>query len=201
MITIIDYGMGNLRSVAKALDHLGIPNEITVDPASVAKATRVILPGVGAFGDAMGELARRGLVDAIKESAAKGRPFLGICLGMQVLMDSSEEAPGVAGLGIIPGTVRRFQTQLKVPHMGWNQVRQRTSAPLFREIPDGEHFYFVHSYYASPSAEQWDAVAGLTDYDGEFPSVLWRENVMATQFHPEKSQARGLQMLSNFARM
>lgn len=200
MITIIDYGMGNLRSVSKALEHLGIPCEITSDPEKVASARRLILPGVGAFGDAMEELQRRGLVPAIHRFVQTGRPLLGICLGMQVLMDSSEEAPGVPGLSLIPGTVRRFRTELKVPHMGWNCVRQVTPAPLFRDIPDGEHFYFVHSYYCDPTPENQDAVAGRTDYALDFPSVLWRGNIMATQYHPEKSQTRGLKLLENFAR-
>lgn len=199
MITIIDYGMGNLRSVAKALEHLAEPCEISSDPEKVAGAERLILPGVGAFGDAMEELGRRGLVPAIHRYVATGRPMLGICLGMQVLMDSSEEAPGVAGLGLIPGTVRRFRTELKVPHMGWNRVRQLTGAPLFKELADEEYFYFVHSYYCDPTPEHQEAVAGRTDYALDFPSVLWRGNIMATQFHPEKSQARGLQMLKNFA--
>lgn len=199
MITIIDYGMGNLRSVSKALEHLGAPCQISSDPARVAAAERLILPGVGAFGDAMAELTRRGLVPAIKDYVATGRPLLGICLGMQVLMDSSEEAPGVAGLGLIPGTVRRFRTELKVPHMGWNQVRQVAPAPLFKGLPDGEFFYFVHSYYCDPAAGSQDAVAGRTDYALDFPSVLWRGNIMATQFHPEKSQTCGLKMLKNFA--
>ena len=199
MITIIDYGMGNLRSVSKALEHLGAACEITSDPERVAGAERLILPGVGAFGDAMAELERRGLVPAIKRYVAGGRPMLGICLGMQVLMDASEEAPGVAGLGLIPGMVRRFRTSLKVPHMGWNGVRQIAAAPLFRGIADGEHFYFVHSYYCDPDAAGADAVAGRTDYALDFPSVLWRGNILATQFHPEKSQRIGLKMLENFA--
>ena len=199
MITIIDYGRGNLRSVAKALEHLGVANEITGEADKVQRAERLILPGVGAFGDAMEELGRRGLVEPIKRHVAGGRPMLGICLGMQVLMEWSEEAPGVPGLGLIPGTVKRFQTRLKVPHMGWNRVRQVAPAPLFRGIPDGEYFYFVHSYYVDPIAAQQGVVAGRTEYEADFPSVLWRGNLLATQFHPEKSQERGLQMLRNFA--
>jgi len=201
MITIIDYGMGNLRSVAKALDHLGVANEISSDPEKIERAERLILPGVGAFGDAMEELHRRGLVPAIKHYVAGGRPMLGICLGMQVLMETSEEAPGVAGLGLLRGTVRRFQTTLKVPHMGWNRVRRTSAAPLFDGLSDEDYFYFVHSYYVDPLGDELDAVAGRTDYALDFPSVLWRGNLVATQFHPEKSQARGLAMLGNFARM
>lgn len=201
MITIIDYGMGNLRSVSKALDHLGVANQITSDPEQIERAQRLILPGVGAFGDAMEELRRRDLVRAIKHYVTDGRPMLGICLGMQVLMEASEEAPGVAGLGLIHGTVKRFQTELKVPHMGWNTVRQITPCPLFRGIPDNDYFYFVHSYYLAPEAQECDAVAGQTQYDMAFPSVVWRGNLMATQFHPEKSQHRGLAMLKNFAEL
>jgi imidazole glycerol-phosphate synthase subunit HisH len=199
MITIIDYGMGNLCSVSKALDHLGVPNEVSSDPARIEAAERVILPGVGAFGDAMTELDRRGLTGAIKRYAAGGRPLLGICLGMQVLMETSEESPGVAGLGLVAGTVRRFVTDLKVPHMGWNTVRQERPAPIFRGIPAEEYFYFVHSYYIDPAPNQDPVIAGWTNYAGEFPSVLWRGNLMATQFHPEKSQRWGLAMLRNFA--
>jgi imidazole glycerol phosphate synthase glutamine amidotransferase subunit len=184
VITIVDYGMGNLCSVAKALESLGQEVEVVDAAERVEEAERLILPGVGAFGDAMAELERRGLCEPIRRFAAAGRPLLGICLGMQLFMDNSEEAPGVAGLGLIPGSVRRFQTRLKVPHMGWNTVRQARPAPLFRDLPD-----------------RAEVAAGLTDYAVEFPSVIWRENVVATQFHPEKSQQRGLAMLRNFCRM
>ncbi len=202
MIVIIDYGMGNLRSVSKALDHLGTPNRITEDPATVAGAEKLILPGVGAFGDAMAELDRRGLTEPIKQRAATGTPLLGICLGMQLIMETSEESPGVAGLGLVEGTVARFRTsELKVPHMGWNTVRRCRSAPLFEGIEDDSWFYFVHSYCVQPTSNAWDAVAGVTEYGGEFASVLWRDNVMATQFHPEKSQAVGLRMLGNFTQV
>ncbi len=199
MITIVDYGMGNLRSVSKALEHLGIGSRISADPDEVANAERLILPGVGAFGDAMAELERRGLADAVRAFARSGRPLIGICLGMQLLFDSSEESPGVDGLGLIPGTVRRFDAELKVPHMGWNTVEQRRRDGLFKEIPDGEFFYFVHSYYVDPAPDAAEAAAGMTGYGIEFPSVLSYGNFYATQFHPEKSQQRGLQMLRNFA--
>lgn len=201
MLIIIDYGMGNLRSVSKALEHLGVPNEISSDPQRIAEAERLILPGVGAFGDAMHELERRGLIEPIKQVAQTGRPLLGICLGMQLLLDSSEESPGVSGLGLIAGEVKRFQTHLKVPHMGWNVVRQARPAPIFEGVTDGSYFYFVHSYYCAPAAGDGQVSAGLTDYDGEFTSVLWRDNIQATQFHPEKSQAMGLRMLANFAQL
>jgi glutamine amidotransferase len=198
-ITIVDYGMGNLRSVSKALEHLGHVAEITSDPDTVEQAERLILPGVGAFGDAMAELERRGLIEPVKRFAATGRPLLGVCLGMQLAMDNSEESPGVAGLGLIPGTVRRFETKLKVPHMGWNTVRQVQPAPLFRDLPDEAYFYFVHSYYVAP--DDPEAAAGMTHYAIDFASVLWRDNIVATQFHPEKSQRDGLAMLTNFCAM
>ncbi|MCE5229345.1 imidazole glycerol phosphate synthase subunit HisH [bacterium] len=199
MITIIDYGMGNLRSVAKALEHLGLASEITSDPERIAAAERLILPGVGAFGDAMAELGRRGLIAPIRAYAGSDRPLIGICLGMQLLFDDSEEAPGVAGLGLIPGRVRRFEPGLKVPHMGWNTVRQGRPSPLFAGVPDNDYFYFVHSYYVDPAPEAASCAAGLTTYGIEFASVLTHGNVFATQFHPEKSQKRGLKMLENFA--
>jgi imidazole glycerol-phosphate synthase subunit HisH len=199
VITIVDYGMGNLCSVTKALESLGQKVVTTGDPAQVEKAEHLILPGVGAFGDAMAELERRGLCETIRRHAASGRPLLGICLGMQLFMDSSEEAPGVTGLGLMPGTVKRFQTKLKVPHMGWNTVRQAHPAPLFEGIADDQYFYFVHSFYVAP--EDPSTAAGLTQYDEEFPSVIWRANVVATQFHPEKSQRLGLAMLRNFCQM
>ncbi len=200
-VTIIDYGMGNLHSVSKALEHLECAAEITDDPARVREARRLILPGVGAFGDAMRELERRRLVEPLLDRVAAGVPLLGVCLGMQLLLETSEESPGVAGLGLIPGTVRRFRTDLKVPQMGWNTVRQVRQAPLFAGIPDESWFYFVHSYYVAPANGAGGAVAGVTDYAGEFPSVLWRDHVQATQFHPKKSQSLGLQMLRNFTRM
>lgn len=199
MITIVDYGMGNLRSVSKALEYLGQEVAITADPARVLEAERLILPGVGAFGDAMAELEARGLVEPLRRYAQSGRPLLGICLGMQLLMDESEESPGVRGLGLIAGGCRRFRTQLKVPHMGWNRIRQVRPAPLFEGLADGTYCYFVHSYYVVPEVAV--VAAGLTDYGVAFPSVLWHDNIVATQFHPEKSQDAGLAMLRNFYSM
>jgi imidazole glycerol phosphate synthase glutamine amidotransferase subunit len=202
MITIVDFGIGNLRSLAKAVEHLGAENELTGDPELIARAEKLLLPGDAHFGDAMREITSRGLTDPLLAYARTGRPLLGICVGMQVLMDSSEEAPGVAGLGLIPGTVRRFQTQLKVPHMGWNTVRQvQPACPLFRDIPDQSYYYFIHSYYVSPSEAGAAAIAGVTDYSLDYPSILCRDNVMATQFHPEKSQRWGLKLLENFLAM
>lgn len=201
MITIIDYGAGNLRSVAKALEKLGLESETSADPGRIATADRLILPGVGSFGDCMNELESRGLTGPIKEYAKSGRPFIGICLGMQLLFDDSEESPGVAGLGLIPGSVRRFEPGLKVPHMGWNTVRQGRPSPLFDGVPDNEYFYFVHSYYVDPAPRAAECAVGLTTYGIEFASVLTYGNVFGTQFHPEKSQQRGLRMLENFAKM
>lgn len=201
MIKIIDYGMGNLRSVSKALDFLGLDNEIVETPQALAGADRMILPGVGAFGDAMKELHARGLVEPIMEHLDAGRPLLGICLGMQLVMEWSEESPGVEGLGIIPGGCRKFQIGLKVPQMGWNRVKPVTDCPLFKGLSEEDYFYFVHSFYVDPEGEGKAAAAGITDYEIEYPSVLWRENLVATQFHPEKSQQRGLTMLTNFSKM
>lgn len=201
MITIIDYGMGNLRSVAKALEYLGLESETTAEPERIAAAERLILPGVGAFGDAMGELEKRRLIAPIVDYARSGRPFIGICLGMQLLFDESEESPGIAGLGLIPGRVRRFEPGLKVPHMGWNTVRQARPSALFAGVPDNDYFYFVHSYYVDPAPEAAEAAAGMTTYGIEFAAVLSHGNIFGTQFHPEKSQQRGLRMLENFGKI
>ncbi len=205
-IAVVDYGMGNLRSVAKALEHVAPGAEVRVsgDPAVVRAAARVVVPGQGAMPDCMRELDARGLRPAVLEAAAS-RPFLGICIGLQMLFDSSEEG-GVAGLGLLPGAVRRFPAaamvdgagnRLKVPHMGWNQVRQAGAHPLWAGIPDGSRFYFVHSYYAVPAAAE--AVAGTSAYPFEFCCAVARGNLFAVQFHPEKSAEAGLQLLANFA--
>jgi imidazole glycerol-phosphate synthase subunit HisH len=199
MIGIIDYGMGNLGSVSNACRFLGLEARIVAAPAEMEPCRAVILPGVGAFGDCMEHLVNHGFVDVVKNWIAADRPFLGICLGLQLLYEGSEESPGVAGLGILPGRVRRFSLppELKVPQIGWNAVAQaRPECPLFKGIPDRTYFYFVHSYYAEGGT---DCVAGLTDYGANYASVVWRGNMMAAQFHPEKSQKHGLQMLKNFA--
>lgn len=203
-VVVIDYGMGNLRSVSKALESLGASVCVSGDPKDVAQAGKLILPGVGAFPAAMAELSVRGLAEPIKAAVAKGTPYLGVCLGLQLLFDESEEGGGAAGLGILRGKVRRFDgaARLKIPHMGWNQVEPRTSpsgrrrSPLLKDIPDGSHFYFVHSYYAEP-AEQ-GVVALETDYGVRFASMIERQQLYATQFHPEKSQTAGLTLLRNF---
>jgi len=209
MITIIDYGMGNLRSVSKALESLGASVRISSDPREVAEADKVILPGVGASPAAMQELMRRKLVEPIKAAVASGKPYLGICLGLQLLFERSEEGEGATCLGILPGVVRKFtlHSTLKVPHMGWNQVvrspqsvvRSQTACPLLKRIPDGSFFYFVHSYYAQPTDPSM--VALEADYGGRFAAMVWRDNLYATQFHPEKSQAVGLKLLENFVNL
>jgi imidazole glycerol-phosphate synthase subunit HisH len=201
MIAIVDYGMGNLRSVEKALARVGADVRIVSDHKSVLAADALVLPGVGAFGDCMANLEKIGLVEAIREFAATKRPFLGICLGFQALFESSEEAPGVKGFALFPGTVPRFAVNgLKVPHMGWNELRIRQGGcPLLKDVPDNSYVYFVHSYYCKP--KDASVVCGTTDYGIEFCSMLWAGNVFATQFHPEKSQAVGLKMLENFVRL
>jgi glutamine amidotransferase len=198
-IVVIDYGMGNVRSVEKALAHCGASVEVTDDPKRLNAASHIVLPGVGAFGDAMAELRRRGLVEPIRERIGSGIPFLGVCLGQQILFEKSEESPGVEGLSVIPGKVRRFQTQLKVPHMGWNALEIRKPTPLLDGLGQEPHVYFVHSYYVAPTDSEW--VVAVTNYDGEFVSVVGLGNCYATQFHPEKSQKVGLQILRNFIAM
>lgn len=198
MIIVVDYGMGNLRSVAKALEHLGASVRVTDDPAQVARAEKLVLPGVGAFDAAMEELRSRRLVEPLTAAIRRGVPYLGICLGLQLLFEESEEGQS-QGLGILEGRVRRFAptAQLKIPHMGWNQVsRSRNGCPLLREIPEGSFFYFVHSYYAQPADRS--LVALEADYGLRFAAMVWRNTLFATQFHPEKSQALGLQLLRNF---
>lgn len=199
VIAIIDYGMGNLCSVQKALEYLRAESVITDSPETLAGAEKIILPGVGAFGDAMKELERRGLVEPIRREIAGGKPFLGICLGLQIFFERSEESPGAAGLGVLPGEVRRFVTDMKVPHMGWNQLNIQRPAPIFKGVEAGAFVYFVHSFYVAPAQEE--DIATTTDYSYDFASSVWRGNLMGTQFHPEKSQAVGLRILQNFLDM
>ncbi len=201
MIVIVDYQMGNLRSVQKAFEKVGFPATITSDPEQVARADQVVLPGVGAVGDALAELNQRNLIEPICEAIQSGKPFLGICLGLQLLFDISFEGGEHKGLGVIPGQVVRFELpkQYKVPHMGWNQARIRRPAPVLKDIPDQTHLYFVHSYYVVP--EDTDVVAIEVDYHRPFCAMVWRDNLFATQFHPEKSQKYGLQLLKNFAEL
>jgi len=200
MIGIVDYEMGNLRSVQKALAKLGHDAAFVDAPADVARMDKLILPGVGAFADAMANLRSRQLVDPIRRFIDSAKPFLGVCLGLQLLFDVSEEDGEYEGLGVVPGRVVRFEPTdptLKVPHMGWNALRpHQADNPLMADLP-GEHVYFVHSYYAAPADDA--VVATTTDYGQEFCSSIRRANVWATQFHPEKSQRVGLKMLANFA--
>ena len=198
-ILIVDYGMANLRSVQKAFEKLGHPAEITRDPSRVAEATKLVLPGVGAFRDAIAKLNESGLSAPIVEHIQAGKPFLGICLGLQLLFTKSFEDGEYAGLDLLPGEVIRFPTiaGLKVPHMGWNQLHIKRSAPILRDIRDGSAVYFVHSYYVVPKDP--GIIATETDYPTPFTSAIWRDNIFATQFHPEKSQKIGLNMLKAFA--
>ncbi|NMC21599.1 MAG: imidazole glycerol phosphate synthase subunit HisH [Thermogutta sp.] len=198
MIVIVDYGMGNLRSVQKAVERCGSEALITDDPHVVARANKVILPGVGAFGDAMTELDRRGLVKPIVKTIELGKPFLGICLGLQLLFETSYENGRHKGLGVFRGEVVRFDLpkELAVPHMGWNQVRLECPNPLFRGIADEAYFFFVHSYYVVP--RDTEIVSGTTEYGIRFCSMVRQDKVFAVQFHPEKSQALGLKVIENF---
>ena len=199
MIALIDYGMGNLFSVEKAFVSAGAKNlEITKNPGVIKKASAVILPGVGNFGLAANNLRSLGLDIAIKDSIAFGKPFFGICLGLQLLMNSSEEAPGVHGLGILNGKVIGFSTEttLKIPQIGWNSISILNNHKYLSGIKNGEYFYFVHSYYVA--LEDKSCIAGTTEYGIEFCSCVGKDNIFATQFHPEKSQDVGLQIIRNF---
>jgi glutamine amidotransferase len=205
MIAVVDYGMGNLRSVVKGLEKVGVTAEVTADPAAVLAADGVVLPGVGAFGMAMEHLQAAHLDTAIQEVVAKGTPFLGICLGLQLLFTESEEFGTVRGLDIIPGKVVRFFPEgapagVKIPHMGWNGLQKAAPTPVLKGIPEGEHVYFVHSYYVQP--DDASVTATTTEYGGfRFTSSITRGSLFACQFHPEKSGVMGLQMLKNFGAM
>lgn len=200
MIAIVDYGMGNLRSVQKAFERLGHAAEICSRPEELEQAEKLVLPGVGAFRDAVAELKTRELIDPIRQQIAADRPFLGICLGLQLLFDRSFEGGEWDGLGIVSGDVVRFEEQpgLKIPHMGWNTLEAAASShPLLHGIPDGASFYFVHSFYVAPQED--DVVIGRTEHGIRFVSMIGRGGLSATQFHPEKSQKIGLKLLENFA--
>lgn len=198
MLAVLDYGAGNLRSVVRALEVNGIRPVVLGDPEALLRADALVFPGVGAAGSAMRRLREGGLDEAVREFYRSGRPILGVCLGLQLLFDLSEEDGGIPGLGLIPGRVRRFPDGLKTPHMGWNQVRRRKDHPILAGIPDGAYFYFVHSYYAEPADPA--VVVGTTEYGVDFASVVARENLVATQFHPEKSGRWGLTVYANFLR-
>lgn len=196
MIAIIDYGAGNIRSIEKALEHVGASVQITDDPDTINQAQAIVLPGVGSGGAAMSRMTERGLDDAIRQATQQGKPFLGICLGMQLLADHHAEGE-VDGLSLFAGEVRRIPHGPKIPHMGWNQVKpQRSELAIFEDIPLGAYFYFAHSYYVEPQNSQ--GVAAITEYGSTFCSVIVTERIWGTQFHPEKSGSVGLQLLKNF---
>jgi glutamine amidotransferase len=197
-IAIIDYGMGNLKSVCKAFLSLGLSATITSDPQEILAADKVVLPGVGAFKDAMAELHRSGLTEVIYETVEKGKPFLGICLGMQLLFDKSYEYGETEGLRLLKGEIVKLEVPLKVPHMGWNTLRVTKQDPLFTGIKDESYVYFVHSYYLETPE---DIVSSYTTYDKEIAVAVQQGNIFATQFHPEKSGDVGLKMLKNFGGM
>lgn len=208
MIAIVDYGMGNLRSVCNAFEAVGHPAVVTRDRRVIGDASHVVLPGVGAFGDCMANLVRYDLVDSITRTIQSGKPFLGICLGLQLLFTESDEFGTHQGLNIVPGRVRRLPVaehvpqavppggEVKIPHMGWNDIEIVRRAPLFQEVASGAHCYFVHSYVVEPADA--GVVASYTTYGGRFASSIWKDNLMACQFHPEKSQAVGLRLIKNF---
>jgi glutamine amidotransferase len=199
MITIIDYGMGNLRSVQKGFERVGYEAQIVSDPDGLDNATSLVLPGVGAFGDAMVNLKQADLIDPIVKSVSEGVPFLGICLGLQLLFSQSEELGSHRGLDILPGCVRRFPKGQRVPQIGWNQIHIRQENPLLESVPDGSFFYFVHSYYVE--AERETDVIAMTDYEIDYCSIVGDSRLFGVQFHPEKSQDVGLRVLKNFAQI
>ena len=200
MIAIIDYGMGNLRSVQKGFERVGHPAVVTRDPATIAQARGVVLPGVGAFNACMENLRRFGLVEPIQEAVSAKKPFLGICLGLQLLFSESEEFGPEKGLDLFPGRVVGFRAEngLKVPHMGWNRIHKRVDCPFLEGISEGDYFYFVHSYYVVP--ENASLAATTTSYGAPFVSSIATDRLFACQFHPEKSQEIGLRILANFGR-
>lgn len=196
MIAIIDYGMGNLRSVEKGFQKVGVEARVVTEPQAVDDAPAVVLPGVGAFRDCMRNLEQMSLSEPIIRSIRKGKPFLGICLGLQVLFTESEEFGICKGFDLLSGRVVKFDAGLKVPHMGWNNVKMVTKPPILDGVPDESFFYFVHSYYVTPRDNT--VTATTTDYGVTFTSMVWKDNIFATQFHPEKSQETGLRVLKNF---
>jgi glutamine amidotransferase len=203
MIAIIDYGMGNLRSVQKGFERMGREAVVTSDAKTILSAGKVVLPGVGAFPDCMRNLEQYGLIDAVNKTISSGKPFLGICLGLQLLFTESEEFGFSKGLDIIKGRVVRFKgpefSDIKIPHMGWNSIFIKRRAPALQAVPDNSYVYFVHSYHVVP--EDKDIIATTTPYGVEFISSIWKDNIFATQFHPEKSQALGLSILKRFGEM
>ncbi|MEW6376090.1 MAG: imidazole glycerol phosphate synthase subunit HisH [Thermodesulfobacteriota bacterium] len=199
-IVIIDYGMGNLRNVQKGFEKIGFEARLTRNKKEIQRASAIVLPGVGAFKDCMENLEKWGLIEPLLQSIEKGKPYFGICLGLQILFSESEEFGTQRGLDLIKGRVVKFipNPEHKVPHMGWNTVEKVKEAPMLQEIESGDFFYFVHSYYVIPEEKEW--ISTLTTYGNPFVSSIWKENLFATQFHPEKSQQKGLRILENFAR-
>jgi glutamine amidotransferase len=199
-IVIIDYGMGNLRNVQKAFEWIGFEARVTRNKKEIEGASAIVLPGVGAFKDCMESLEKFGLIDPLLRSIEKGKPYLGICLGLQILFSESEEFGFQKGLGLIKGKVVKFKPdqEHKVPHMGWNAIEKKMEIAFLQGIESGDFFYFVHSYYVIPEEPQW--MSTLTNYGIPFASSIWKENLFATQFHPEKSQQKGLRILENFVR-
>ncbi len=199
-IVIIDYGMGNLRNVQKGFERVGLETKITRSKKEIKWASAIVLPGVGAFKDCMGNLERYGLIEPLLQSIEKGKPYLGVCLGFQILFSESEEFGFQKGLDVIKGKVVKFlpNPDHKVPHMGWNTVEIEREAPMLQGIKSGDFLYFIHSYYVIPDETQW--ISTFTTYGKRFVSSIWKENIFATQFHPEKSQKKGLKILENFAK-
>jgi imidazole glycerol-phosphate synthase subunit HisH len=199
-VVIIDYGMGNLRNVQKAFEKIGFAARLTRSKNEIGRASAIVLPGVGAFKDCMENLEKRGLIEPLLRSIEKGKPYLGICLGLQILFSESEEFGSHKGLNLIKGKVVRFvpDPEHKVPHMGWNTIEKKKEVPMLQGVESGDFFYFVHSYYVIPDQTQW--VSSLTTYGKPFVSSIWKENLFATQFHPEKSQQKGLMVLENFVK-
>ena len=199
-IVIVDYGMGNLRNVQRGFERVGFDAKVTRSQKEIEKASGIVLPGVGAFKDCMINLERYHLIETILRSIEKGKPYMGICLGLQILFSESEEFGLHKGLGVVKGRVVKFRPdpEHKVPHMGWNTVEMKKEVPMLKETQGGDFFYFVHSYYVVPDNKEW--IATTTHYGISFTSSIWKDNIFATQFHPEKSQEKGLKILETFAR-
>jgi glutamine amidotransferase len=199
MIAVVNYGAGNIRSVSKALERAGAQVTVTDRPGEICKANKIVLPGVGSFGRAVEALENRGLIGPLRVAVTQGKPFLGICLGFQLLFETSHESRGVRGLGCLEGSVDRLPSVLKVPHLGWNRVRQTTPCDLWEGIPDPCYFYFAHSFFVKPDQDVY--TAGTTKYGTVFTSAIVHENIFGVQFHPEKSQKWGLKLLENFVKL
>jgi len=199
MIGVVYYGSGNILSVTKALEHVGARVTILKEAAKVQEIDKIVLPGVGAFGKAIEMLKEKNLIEPIVEAVSLGKPLLGICLGLHLLFQESEEAPNKKGFSLFKGKVKKFTQNVKVPHLGWNKVYLKTSSPLWKEIPDGTYFYFAHSYISKPLKDE--IITGITEYGSDFPSALEKESLFGVQFHPEKSQKWGLKLLENFVKL